>query len=312
VEEKNARNTPHAFSHFSYHESQKEMIVVDIQGVGDLYTDPQIHSDNDNCKSMLGRGNLGVQGVALFFLTHSCNGICKQLDLPPFPMYAPHRRATKPCLNSHLTVPQDMGALMKRPAEKEEIDFPVACSVAEVDIPDQPTMDGKVHMWLFEAYKSGILDDNNRCNPMAALFHLTHAAHEGHPLAQLGLSLLYSGLAKGKQFLAPLTVENNMYASFFYAGLAAQRGARQGMLHLAYLCANGTYSNEPSEPFGSAAVEWYAAALNAAGLNGEEDIWPPDMPPCEICAQIGRLYLDGAGDLAANIDLASQVPFLVV
>ncbi len=38
------RNTPHAFSHFTFERSGHEVIVVDIQGVGDLYTDPQIHT----------------------------------------------------------------------------------------------------------------------------------------------------------------------------------------------------------------------------------------------------------------------------
>ena len=33
-----------AFSHFTFEASCHEQIVVDIQGVGDLYTDPQIHT----------------------------------------------------------------------------------------------------------------------------------------------------------------------------------------------------------------------------------------------------------------------------
>lgn len=38
------RNTPQAFSHFSYEKSGGKLIVVDIQGVNDIYTDPQIHT----------------------------------------------------------------------------------------------------------------------------------------------------------------------------------------------------------------------------------------------------------------------------
>jgi elongation factor 2 kinase len=34
-----------AFSHFTFEASCHEQIVVDIQGVGDLYTDPQIHTN---------------------------------------------------------------------------------------------------------------------------------------------------------------------------------------------------------------------------------------------------------------------------
>ena len=37
------RNTPHAFSHFTYQASGGELMIVDIQGVGDLFTDPVVH-----------------------------------------------------------------------------------------------------------------------------------------------------------------------------------------------------------------------------------------------------------------------------
>ncbi len=38
------RHTPQAFSHFTFERSGHELMVVDVQGVGDLYTDPQIHT----------------------------------------------------------------------------------------------------------------------------------------------------------------------------------------------------------------------------------------------------------------------------
>lgn len=46
-----------AFSHFTFERSGHQLIVVDIQGVGDLYTDPQIHTEKG---TDFGDGNLGT------------------------------------------------------------------------------------------------------------------------------------------------------------------------------------------------------------------------------------------------------------
>ncbi|KAJ9448957.1 Eukaryotic elongation factor 2 kinase, partial [Diplonema papillatum] len=78
------RNTPQAFSHFTWAQSNGELMVVDIQGVGDLYTDPQIHTWDGKG---YGDGNLGLTGMSLFFNSHVCNYICKAMQLKPFEIY---------------------------------------------------------------------------------------------------------------------------------------------------------------------------------------------------------------------------------
>jgi len=99
------RSTPQAFSHFTYECSNHQMMVVDIQGVGDLYTDPQIHSASGHD---YGDGNLGIKGFALFFATHICNDVCRSLGLSQFDLapselqkhakmvsYSVHKRGTQ-------------------------------------------------------------------------------------------------------------------------------------------------------------------------------------------------------------------------
>jgi len=69
---------PQAFSHFTYECSNQTLLVVDIQGVGDYYTDPQIHSFDGQG---FGLGNLGRIGIEKFLRSHQCNKYCKMLGL---------------------------------------------------------------------------------------------------------------------------------------------------------------------------------------------------------------------------------------
>jgi hypothetical protein len=79
------RATPQAFSHYTYLRSNGEEIVVDLQGINDFYTDPQIHTTEG---SKYGMGNLGRDGIEAFFKTHSCNNICQMIGLDKNRLYS--------------------------------------------------------------------------------------------------------------------------------------------------------------------------------------------------------------------------------
>uniref|UniRef100_A0A7S3D3P1 Alpha-type protein kinase domain-containing protein n=1 Tax=Palpitomonas bilix TaxID=652834 RepID=A0A7S3D3P1_9EUKA len=82
-----------SFSHFTYDRSRRRLVVCDLQGVGNLLTDPQIHTcaDKDVMRSMekvdvswngrFGQGDQGLAGVRAFFETHECNEYCRRLHL---------------------------------------------------------------------------------------------------------------------------------------------------------------------------------------------------------------------------------------
>lgn len=67
-----------ALSHFSWQLTRGYLIVVDIQGVGNVLTDPLIHSLDEN---RFDSGNFGYEGILKFFMSHKCNKYCRDLNL---------------------------------------------------------------------------------------------------------------------------------------------------------------------------------------------------------------------------------------
>ncbi|GKY92585.1 hypothetical protein MPSEU_000228600 [Mayamaea pseudoterrestris] len=84
-----------AFSHFSYLKSNRQSIVVDLQGSLKIhsdgrrefiFTDPAVHTRKKNLflqNLKFGRTDLGEKGMKAFFATHVCNNACRALGLPP-------------------------------------------------------------------------------------------------------------------------------------------------------------------------------------------------------------------------------------
>ena len=85
------RSTPQAFSAYSFYASEGDVLVCDIQGVDDLYTDPQLHSADES----RGKGDLGRRGMALFFATvdaEATKGLFEPLGIPQFELSPAERR----------------------------------------------------------------------------------------------------------------------------------------------------------------------------------------------------------------------------
>lgn len=71
-------NAAEAFSHFTLVDSGGGMLVCDIQGVHDFFTDPQIHTESGDG---LGMGNMGMEGIEKWIEQHKCNDICRAVGL---------------------------------------------------------------------------------------------------------------------------------------------------------------------------------------------------------------------------------------
>jgi elongation factor 2 kinase len=82
IDREQRRVTPQVFSAHSFYASQGQRLVADIQGVGDLYTDPQVLS----CDYRFGEGDLGPRGMALFFKTFRHCGVSDSMGIPIFPL----------------------------------------------------------------------------------------------------------------------------------------------------------------------------------------------------------------------------------
>lgn len=75
-----------AFSHFTWEFTRGQIMVTDLQGVGGILTDPQIHTLPGPGRGHLGArqtGDLGEQGMVAFFASHNCTAYCRCLSLSP-------------------------------------------------------------------------------------------------------------------------------------------------------------------------------------------------------------------------------------
>ncbi|XP_016078465.1 PREDICTED: transient receptor potential cation channel subfamily M member 6 [Miniopterus natalensis] len=73
-----------AFSHWTYEYTRGELLVLDLQGVGENLTDPSVikPEDKQSRGMVFGPANLGEDAIRNFIAKHCCNACCRKLKLP--------------------------------------------------------------------------------------------------------------------------------------------------------------------------------------------------------------------------------------
>ena len=78
-------NVPPAFAHYSYHITDGEMLVCDLQGARNtdayILSDPAIHHATRG-PNYYGITDLGNAGIQEFFRTHKCSRLCESFLKP--------------------------------------------------------------------------------------------------------------------------------------------------------------------------------------------------------------------------------------
>eukprot|EP00930_Biecheleria_cincta_P096674 TRINITY_DN88495_c0_g1_i1.p1 TRINITY_DN88495_c0_g1~~TRINITY_DN88495_c0_g1_i1.p1 ORF type:complete len:776 (-),score=138.87 TRINITY_DN88495_c0_g1_i1:765-3092(-) len=233
-----ARKTPQAFSYFSFIKSGRRHMVVDIQGIGDIYTDPVIHflpshATKEHFRHSDSNVNLGIRGFALFLWSHRYNDIDRLLGLPMFKL-APHEQENLPPITAAATVRALGAGGVKQhlsPAGQEESNEKTVqislTSVPNMDLvpasweqliitsPLSPSskslplelVEAACHMEIAAMYNDGRLAKGSklsRAELESAVFHLAQAARQGLPEASLALARLASDMPHD-DFLAEVT-----------------------------------------------------------------------------------------------------------
>uniref|UniRef100_A0A8C5CGG1 non-specific serine/threonine protein kinase n=1 Tax=Gadus morhua TaxID=8049 RepID=A0A8C5CGG1_GADMO len=73
-----------AFSHWTYEYTRGDLLVLDLQGVGEILTDPSVikSGEKGSYDMIFGPANLGDDAIRNFRAKHHCNSCCRKLKLP--------------------------------------------------------------------------------------------------------------------------------------------------------------------------------------------------------------------------------------
>jgi hypothetical protein len=237
------RSTPHAFSHFTFEATAGDRLVVDVQGVGDMYTDPQIVSASGE----YGEGDLGARGQALFFRAHACSPLCGRLGLRPFRRCAADAAACGASPSSASSSASDTvvrgarGASPPPPLARADAPPRAAELAAALDAaPRPPDAHARLHYEACRLHAEvlALAELHSEAEVSAAeeggLFHLIQAAAGGWPAALGAIARVSAGLVPSSGLLAALAAaaaaSRSLAPDARVAAAAARAAARGGVL----------------------------------------------------------------------------------
>ena len=220
------KKTPQTFSYFTYIQSGRRLMVVDIQGIDDLYTDPVIHFLPSHASGSFQKAdssvNLGIRGFALFLWSHRYNDVDRLLALPVFALARSELETPVPeqktCVRD-LHAGTGMWELTARSGHGGAVERVQLGSFPDIDLRPQSwqkmnletststlpnalrldLVEAACHMEIAAMYDEGRLSPSaspvrSRAELEAAVFHIAEAAKQGLPEALLALARLASDM----------------------------------------------------------------------------------------------------------------------
>uniref|UniRef100_A0A8D2FV60 Eukaryotic elongation factor 2 kinase n=1 Tax=Theropithecus gelada TaxID=9565 RepID=A0A8D2FV60_THEGE len=326
VRDDNIRLTPQAFSHFTFERSGHQLIVVDIQGVGDLYTDPQIHTETG---TDFGDGNLDwpvfsdLDNMASRDHDHLDNHRDSEnsgdsgypsekrgeLD-DPEPREHGHSNGNR----KYESDEDSLGSCGRVCVEKwnllnsSRLHLPRASAVA-LEVQRLNALDlekkigksilGKVHLAMVRYHEGGrFCEKGEEWDRESAVFHLEHAADLGELEAIVGLGLMYSQLPH--HILADVSLketEENKIKGFDYLLKAAEAGDRQSMILMARAFDTGQNLSPDRCRDWLEALHWYKTALEMTDCDegGEYDGMQDEPRYTMLAREAEMLFTGGYG-----------------
>jgi len=215
-------------------------MIVDIQGVDDLYTDPAMHYLREHNPDLLALGdqsvNLGVRGMALFLWSHRRNPVDRFLGLPDFFHALSEQRAVGGIAG--LTVAQLASAQTKKTVslavaepKKLAMDTQERPKVDQtVLLQDVPGIDLHPRVWKDVRVCPELAQEDAPALPLSLVVAACHMEIA---------SMYHEGRIGDDACLSKAEAE----AAVFHLVLAAQAGLPEALLGLARLCSNCSHDD---------------------------------------------------------------------